>query len=181
MLGISRRPTGREWRRVILVFIVGVAALLFAMVVLRPQPQLLPLGTTPPVIQLSDDAGTTVSVPSIAAGRPLVVEFFATSCPVCQHEAISVCDVAQRHPRAQVVAVEAEGHSPSEIHAFRQQYAPQCSFPQLVDPQSSAAHSWSVNVVPTVYVLDSSGKITYAGSGADGVAGLDAALVALHV
>ena len=102
-------------------------------------------------------------------GGAYILEFFEAGCEHCQESAPKLC--GQRVP---VFAVDAAKESASTVNSFRSQYA-RCAYPMLLDPSLTAAAAYSVNSVPTVYLVDN-GRIAYAGAGVDGVNGLDSAV-----
>lgn len=169
-LGISRRPTRREWRRASVTFVVGMIVLTLMLLFIHPQPSLLAIGSSAPPISLRATSGEPVALPADAAGRPFVVEFFETGCAHCQQVAGSLC-----HEKVPVYAVDAAEDPVAALTAYQRQYAPGCTYPVLADPAMSAARAYAVSVVPTVYVV-SSGHVVFAGAGLDGVAALDAAV-----
>ncbi len=72
-------------------------------------------------------------------------------------------------------AVDAAKEFATTINAFRQQYAPGCSYPMLLDPTFIAVQAYAVTVVPTVYLVKL-GRVAFAGAGLDGVSALPAAV-----
>jgi peroxiredoxin len=169
-LGITRRPTRREWRRALILFAVGMVALVLVVTFIRPQASLLPVGSSAPAISLDAVGGGHVTVASSAGAQPYVVEFFEAGCAHCQQVAAQLCDV-----RVPVFAVDAAKDSAETISSYHSQYAPHCTYPLLLDPKLSAGSAYNVNAVPTVYVIKG-GKVAYAGAGLDGVNGLPAAV-----
>jgi thiol-disulfide isomerase/thioredoxin len=169
-LGITRRPSRREWRRALLFFAAVTLGLILVVVFIRPKANLLAVGTAAPAISLDAAGGGHIDVAAAAAGRPYVVEFFEAGCAHCQQVAGQLC----AEP-VSVFAVDAAKDSAATVTSYRHQYAAHCSYPMLLDPNLSAGSSYSVNVVPTVYVVKD-GKIAFAGAGLDGVNALDAAV-----
>jgi thiol-disulfide isomerase/thioredoxin len=169
-LGITRRPSRREWRRALLFFAAVTVGLIVVVVFVRPKASLLPVGAAAPAISLDAAGGGHVDVAATAAGRPYIVEFFEAGCAHCQQVAGQLCAES-----VSVFAVDAAKDSAATVTSYRHQYAPACSYPMLLDPNLSAGLSYSVNVVPTVYLVKD-GKIAYAGAGLDGVNALDAAV-----
>jgi thiol-disulfide isomerase/thioredoxin len=169
-LGITRRPTRREWRRALIFFAVGMVGLVLVVTFIRPHADLLPVGATAPAISLDAVGGGHVTVASAAAGKPYIVEFFEAGCAHCQQVAAQLCA-----EKAQVFAVDAAKDSAQTIASYHSQYAPRCSYPLLLDPNLSAGAAYNVNAVPTVYLVKG-GKVAYAGSGLDGVNALSAAV-----
>ena len=143
--------------------------------------KLLAVGTQAPSLSLDAAAGGTIDIPTAAEGRPFVLEFFETSCPVCQHEVPAVCDLARTHPDVKFFGVNAARETASAVQQFRRQQGGGCiTFPLLIDLRSDALRRYTVTVVPTVYLVDVHGRVAYAGTGAGGVEGLKTAIAALQ-
>ncbi|HEX4755986.1 MAG TPA: TlpA disulfide reductase family protein [Candidatus Dormibacteraeota bacterium] len=169
-LGISRRPTRRQWLRAWLFFVVGVVLLTLLFFYIRPQPSLLAVGTSAPAINLDAATGGPVHLPAAAGGEPYLLEFFGAGCAHCQQVAAQLCK-----EKVQVFAIDAAKESATTINAFRQQFAPGCSYPMLLDPTFIAVQAYAVTVVPTVYLVKL-GRVAFAGAGLDGVSALPAAV-----
>jgi thiol-disulfide isomerase/thioredoxin len=169
-LGVTRRPTRREWRGALILFGVGTVGLVLVLLFIRPQAHLLAIGAGAPAISLDSVGAGHLDLPSAAGGKPYVLEFFEAGCAHCQQVAGQLCS-----EKVPVFAVDAAKDSAQTIASYRSQYAPQCSYPMLLDPNLTAGSSYAVNSVPTVYVVKAD-RIAYAGAGLDGVAGLGAAV-----
>lgn len=169
-LGITRRPTRREWRRAFLWFVGGMVGLTLMLLFIHPQPSLLAVGSNAPAINLTAASGGSVSLPAAAAGHPYVVEFFEAGCAHCQQTAGQLC-----HAGVPVFAVDAAKDSSDSINAYRQRYAPSCAYPMLLDPTLATSGAYAVSAVPTLYLVKA-GKVVFSGAGLEGVAALDAAV-----
>lgn len=169
VIGVSRRPTRREWRGALVFFAVGVAGLILVVTFIHPQPNLLPVGSAAPPVRLQAVGGGVVEA-SAAAGAPYIVEFFEAGCAHCQQVAAQLCD-----EKVPVFAVDAARESAATIGSYRQRYAPGCTYPLLLDPDLAVAGAYHVNAVPTVYLVVR-GVIRYAGAGLEGVGHLGAAV-----
>lgn len=171
IIGVTRRPTAREWRRALLLFAVGSVGLVLLLLFLKPAANLLAVGTAAPAIRLSDVDGAQVDVAAAAGGRPYVVEFFEAGCAHCQEVASELC----HQGTADVFAVDAAKDSASTVRDYRHRYAGGCSYPLLLDTDLTVARNFAISAVPTVYVVKQ-GRIAYGGAGLEGVQGLAAAL-----
>jgi thiol-disulfide isomerase/thioredoxin len=89
-------------------------------------------------------------------GKPMVVHFWATWCPVCQLEVDSIDALAQDH---QLISVAMQSGSEAEIQAYLQEN--DLSFPVISDPEGRLSASWGVRGVPTTFILDDEGKIQF--------------------
>ena len=147
------------------------------MQVVRPPAQLLPLGTAAPGIVLNSASGQKVNALQAAAHHNLVIQFFDTQCDTCRNQAPQLCVLAHDHSGDVFVGVDAGREDASTLSAYAQTYLPQpCPVMLLLDPDLKVSRAYRAAVVPSVYVVDSSGKIGYAAVGSAGVDGLDAAL-----
>ena len=166
-----------EWRRAWLAFAGGVVALILFAVVVRPSAQLLPLGAAAPPLTLADTAGKRVNALQAAAHHSVVIDFFDTQCDTCKGQSAQLCGVAQQHGSDAFVAVDAGGEGAAAVSSYAHTNLPSpCPVTALLDPTRSVSRAYRAAVVPTVYVVDSSGKIAYADVGSAGVDGLDATL-----
>ena len=156
---------------------LGIAGLFLLVFFVHPQPPQLAAGTTAPAIVLHTVAGASLNANAAAAHHALVVEFIETSCETCQRNAPVVCALAARFSHDVFVGVDAGAESAAAVAGFAAAHEPAgCPVTLLLDPGLSVTHAYEAAVVPTVYVVDSSGKIAYGGVGSDGIAGLAAVL-----
>ncbi|MGH7685896.1 MAG: TlpA family protein disulfide reductase [Candidatus Dormibacteria bacterium] len=147
---------------------------------IRPQPQLLALGATAPALVLQSIEGDRIDALATAAHHNLVVQFFDAQCDTCARQAAQLCSVAQRHSADTVVAVDAAGESTAVVSDYARANRPSsCPVTLLLDPGLGVSRGYRAAVVPTVYVVDSNGKIAYAAVGSAGVDGLDSTLLHL--
>jgi peroxiredoxin len=184
-VGTGLPPHPPLWERGRFVRLIGLFALAvvatvvsFAIVSRISGPRLLPPGSVAPRIALDDTNGGHVDILGTAgAPRPTVLEFFETTCTVCQREVTPLCQVHAAHPEADFYSIDAARENATAVNQFRTSQGKGCiTFPLLLDPQSAVLRAYSVTVVPTVYLVDTHGHVVYTGTGAGGVDGLDAAL-----
>ncbi len=87
-------------------------------------------------------------------GRPVLVHFWATWCPVCRLESGAIEAVARDWP---VITVAM--HSGTETEVARYLEARDLRFPVVVDPDGRIAARWGVRGVPVSFVVDGNGRI----------------------
>ena len=149
---------------------------MFALVVRAPA-QVLPLGTAAPQLTLTSAAGQRVHALQAAAHHSLVVEFFDTECNICRSRAPELCGLSHDHSSDVFVAVDAAREDAAALNTYGQRYQSQpCAVALLVDPDLTVSRAYRAAVVPTVYVVDSSGNIAYAAVGSAGIDGVAATL-----
>lgn len=166
------------------LFVLAVAATVvsFAVVSHIGGPRLLPGGSAAPAISATSSTGEAVALFGAAnpPGRPVVLEFFETTCTVCRQEVGPMCDVHAQHGGAAFYGIDAAREKAPEVNDFGRTQGNGCtSWPLLLDPRSTILRAYSVTVVPTVYVIDARGRVAYTGTGQGGVDGLAAALRSL--
>jgi hypothetical protein len=174
---------GRFVRLVGLFALAVVATVIsFAVVSRISGPRLLPGGTAAPALSARSAAGDQVSLfgKGNLPRRPVVLEFFETTCTVCRQEVQPMCTVHAQHGGADFYGVDAAREGAAAVSDFGRTQAGGCtSWPLLLDPDSRILRAFSVTVVPTVYVVDTTGHVAYTGTGQGGVDGLATALRSL--
>jgi len=130
---------------VLLVVILGVRAWQQSGIARGPAPVL---------------AGVLLNGKSVAlsafAGRPVLVHFWATWCPICRAEQGSIEALAHDVP---VITVAMQsGERAAVVQYLRKE---ELSFPVLNDPNGAIAAQWGVRAVPASFVVDGAGQIRY--------------------
>jgi thiol-disulfide isomerase/thioredoxin len=90
------------------------------------------------------------------AGRPVLVHFWATWCPICRAEQGSIDDLARRIP---VITVAMQSGERNAVAEYLRKEA--LSFPVLNDPDAAIARQWGVRAVPASFIVDGAGQIRY--------------------
>ncbi len=94
-------------------------------------------------------------------GRPVLVYFWASWCPVCKVTDGAIDGIARDHP---VITVALQSGDADEIRHFLRQS--RLDFPVIPDPDGRIAGRWRVRGVPVTFVVDAVGQIRYATVGA---------------
>jgi thiol-disulfide isomerase/thioredoxin len=145
------------------------AGLLFAAPVgLRAQDVIgIPVGETPPAVTLESLAGDSVPLSQWIGKKPVIVEFWATWCPICA-ELLPRLEAAQKKygDRAEflVVAV-AVNQSKNTVRRHLDKHPMPFTF--LWDGNGAAVRAFQAPSTSYIAVLDSKGKVVYTGVGAD--------------
>ncbi|HEY3280272.1 MAG TPA: TlpA disulfide reductase family protein [Gemmatimonadales bacterium] len=127
----------------------------------------IPVGQTPPAVTVQDLDGNAVELARWVGKKPVIVEFWATWCPICA-ELLPRMEAARKKygDRAEflVVAV-AVNQSPNTVRRHLARHPMPFTF--LWDANGSATRAFQAPTTSDVAVLDARGKVVYTGVGAD--------------
>ncbi len=125
-------------------------------------PELLTVGTQAPDFTLSDLDGKSHSLARYRTRKAVLIEFFATWCPHCQHSVPLLKQVQDKYDeRLQVLAINAGDPpgEPSTAPAFRKQYL--LNYPILEKAQPALFNAYHLYAFPTMYLVNSQGVIVW--------------------
>lgn len=140
---------------------------------------MLHAGNIAPHFTLKDLNGKSYTL-AAQRGHPVLLEFFATWCPVCQAEAPVMAKLTKNY-QSKGVRVWSVMSSPygrnyedsgrkdltlataSDLNWYAKQF--NVRHPQLVDPSFSATNRYGVSSTPGIFVVDSAGMLSYAQAG----------------
>ena len=145
-----------------------VGLLSLAPALLRAQDVIgIPVGDTPPAVTLENINGDSVALSQWIGKKPVIVEFWATWCPICA-ELLPRMEAAQRKfgDRAQflVVAV-AVNQSKNSVRRHLERHPMPFTF--LWDGNGAAVRAFQAPSTSYIAVLDAKGRVVYTGVGAD--------------
>jgi thiol-disulfide isomerase/thioredoxin len=123
------------------------------------------------------------------AGKPYMLELFATWCPHCQRMTKVLRAIRARVPESKLAMVSVTGSpyganstpdnivlsSQQDVDKFDATYG--ITWPSLYDPNMVVARAFGLNGFPTIFVVDARGKIVYS---ADGEVSQDTLMDAIH-
>jgi thiol-disulfide isomerase/thioredoxin len=134
----------------------------------------IPVGQTPPAVTIQDLNGNPVDLGRWVGRKPVLVEFWATWCPVCA-ELLPRMEAARTKYGDRVeflVVAVAVNQSPNTVRRHLTRHPMPFTF--LWDVNGNATRAFQAPATSYVAVLDAKGKVVYTGIGAD--QDLDAAL-----
>jgi peroxiredoxin len=105
----------------------------------------------------------TVSLADYRGKKTVVVSYWASWCGPCKVELPELREFYQRYHKAdanfEILAISID-----EQKADAEKYAEaeKLPFPVLLDPQNKTAEAYSVEGIPTMFVIDKDGKIVHA-------------------
>jgi peroxiredoxin len=142
---------------------------------LNPAPQMLSTGSTAPDFTLRDANGASYTL-AAQRGHPVLLEFFAIWCPVCQGEAPIMAQITKNYvPKGvRVWSILSSPYGPNydlsgrtdlrlatktDLAWFAKTFHVQ--HPQLIDPQFATVNRYGINGYPGIYVINPNGTIRY--------------------
>ena len=145
----------------------AVVAALVAPVMLRAQDIGLPLGTKAPAVTVQDLDGNAVDLGRYIGKQPVLLEFWATWCPLCK--ALEPALTAAHARYGAIVQFVAVGvgvnESPASIKRHLADHP--LPFPVLFDASGAAVRAYQAPTTSYIVVLDRTGKVMYTGAGTD--------------
>lgn len=120
-----------------------------------------------PEFRLSSLSGENVSLADYQ-GKKVVVSFWASWCGPCKIEMPELREFYRKYHKAdskfEILAISIDdSRSDAERYASHEQLP----FPVLLDSDQKVAESYQVEGIPTMFVVDQDGKVTYANQGLD--------------
>jgi peroxiredoxin len=115
--------------------------------------------TPAPELKARDMSGAPKTLASYR-GKVVVLNYWATWCPPCQHEMPSMerLRVKMAGRPIEIVAVNSV-ETAKEVNAFLSKM--KLGFPVLLDPDGSNTQRWKVFALPTSFLLDAKGRVRY--------------------
>ncbi len=161
------RLTAQHIQRISLAAVVGllVAA---ASVSGQAENQVgLPTGTVPAAVELEDLDGNPVQLSDYMGERPVLIEFWATWCPVCAKLEPELQRAYERFGDRVAFLVVAVGINQSPRSVRRHLEGHPMSYPVLWDGRGRAVRAYKAPTTSYVAILDADGRVAYTGVGED--------------
>jgi len=108
------------------------------------------------------------------SGKPLVVHFWGTWCPVCKSEISNIQSISEKY---EVLTIAVNSGSDAALQNYMKQN--NYDFRVLNDAEGSLAEKYKVGIFPTTFIYDSDGKLKFTETGYTTRAGLLARLAFL--
>ena len=127
----------------------------------------IPVGETPPAVTLENLNGDSVPLSQWIGKKPVIVEFWATWCPICA-ELLPRIEAAQRKfgdRAAFLVVAVAVNQSKNSVRRHLEKHPMPFTF--LWDGNGAAVRAFQAPSTSYIAVLDANGKVVYTGVGED--------------
>lgn len=127
----------------------------------------LPIGTTAPTAALQDLDGNDVDLLELVAGRPALIEFWATWCEQCEALQPQIDRIQATYgDEVQVVAV-AVAVAQTVRRVQRHVADSGHDYPFLYDTRGAAVRAYQAPTTAVVVMLDTDGRVAYTGVGSN--------------
>lgn len=125
----------------------------------------LSLGTVPGAVQLEDLDGNAVDLATVVGRKPVLIEFWATWCPLCEALEPRLEAAKREHGDALEILIVAVGvnQTPRSIRRHVDRHAPPGRL--LFDGRGRAARAYMAPSTSYVVALNARGQVVYTGVG----------------
>ncbi|HHD77950.1 MAG TPA: protein disulfide oxidoreductase [Campylobacteraceae bacterium] len=110
---------------------------------------------TLPNLNVTLPDGTARNLESYA-GKPLLLYFWGSWCPICKMSSPVISDLSQKY---QVVAVAVNSGSDKDLKSYMQ--AHDLHFPAVNDADGAIAQKFGVDTFPTTFIYNSKGSLIF--------------------
>ena len=168
-------------RRALIAAVLGAVALLGAVVggiVLATRDDATvataapPASPAPPVAGIDPVTGKHVSLADYA-GKPVVINIWASWCPPCRDEASALAGFARAHPEVQLLGIDILDTKEGAREFYAEYDLP---YPSVFDPTAKIALSFGLQGQPITYFLNERHEIVGRIIGGTDLAGFESAL-----
>ena len=117
-----------------------------------------------PSLALSDLGGRKVDLATYR-GKAVAVNFWATWCPPCRAELPDLVEVRKEHAGDcfELLGVAVNSGGADQVAAFAKEHG--MTYPVLVD-DGLVSDAWKVESLPTTFIIDPKGNISFSTTGA---------------
>lgn len=127
----------------------------------------LPIGTMPDAARVEDLEGNAVDLAQFMGSRPVLIEFWATWCPLCKALEPRLQAAHEKYGDRVDFLIVGVGvnQTPRQIRRYLEEHP--ATGPVFYDARGAAVRAYRVPTTSYVVILDASGKVTYTGTGED--------------
>jgi thiol-disulfide isomerase/thioredoxin len=127
----------------------------------------IPVGSKAPVVTIGDLDGRPVDLGVYLGKKPVLIEFWATWCPICM-DLLPQLEAVKRSfgDRVALIGVNITVNDSRErVRRYLERHRP--PFLVLYDDKGASSRAYDVPTTSYVVVIDAAGTVVYTGSGSD--------------
>jgi thiol-disulfide isomerase/thioredoxin len=127
----------------------------------------IPVGTKAPVVTVGDLDGRPVDLGAYLGKKPVLLEFWATWCPICM-DLLPQLEAVKKGfgDRVALIGVNITVNDSRErVRRYLERHRP--PFLVLYDDKGVSSRAYDVPTTSYVVVIDAAGTVVYTGSGSD--------------
>ncbi|HEY9130049.1 MAG TPA: redoxin domain-containing protein [Sulfurovum sp.] len=107
------------------------------------------------------------SIYKVQKGKPVIIHFWAISCPACKLEAPNIQTLSKKY---EVLSIAVNSGSDENIKAYMQEH--ELNFNVLNDKEGKWSEMFKIEAFPTTFIYDAKGKLRFTEVGYTTTAGL---------
>ena len=107
------------------------------------------------------------SIYKVQKGKPVILHFWAISCPACKLEAPNIQTLSKKY---EVLSIAVNSGSDENIKAYMQEH--ELNFNVLNDKEGKWSEMFKIEAFPTTFIYDAKGKLRFTEVGYTTTAGL---------
>ncbi len=151
------------WCAVLFGLAIGAPAALLA----QESELGIAVGATPPAFTVQDLDGKPVSLAQYVGKKPVLLEFWATWCPICKALLPKIEAAQRRYGNRVEFLVVAVAVNESRSSVQRHLLSHPMPFTFLWDADGAAVRAFQAPSTSYIVMLDANGKVVYTGVGED--------------
>ena len=132
---------------------------------IRAQESGIAVGSAAPVVSVRDLDGNTVDLGRYIGKKPMLLEFWATWCELCEELLPRIRSAQSTYGSAvEFIGINVTvNQTPARVRRYLQQHQP--PFRTLYDNDGASIRAYQVPATSYVVIVDRAGKVAYTGSG----------------
>jgi thiol-disulfide isomerase/thioredoxin len=132
---------------------------------IRAQESGIPVGSAAPAVSVRDLDGNTVDLGQYIGKKPMLLEFWATWCELCEELLPRIRAAVAAHGSAvEFIGINVTvNQTPARVRRYLEEHQP--PFRTLYDDEGASTRAYQVPATSYVVIVDRAGKIAYTGSG----------------
>ena len=133
----------------------------------RAQESGITVGSAAPAVRVGDLDGNTVDLGQYIGKKPMLLEFWATWCELCEELLPRIRSARAAYGSAvEFIGINvAVNQTPARVRRYLQEHQP--PFRTLYDDEGTSIRAYNVPATSYVVIVDRAGKVAYTGSGGD--------------